>query len=607
MNCTTLPSLTSVVEIVEAAGRLLAAEATRAGGPRQHNGHAFIDDEIAAYLRDVLPRLLPARWVCEETDTDQGHMPGFCWLVDPHDGTQAFLEGQRGTAVSVALLREGIPVLGVVHAPLPPDRHTDTIAWAEGAEGVLRNGVLLPAGLAGHLDAGAIVFVSHAAAGKPIPNGRAVAPGRFIALPSIAYRLARVACGDGVGAVSLNAPCGWDYAGGHALLRGTGGVLLDQTGREVTYTAGGSSHVEHCFGGSPMAARMLATRDWRVILRSPAAPLARMPTWPKLAESTALGRAKGCLFGLIAGDSLGGRVEFSAPHRIARSHPEGVRDLADGGVWDILAGQPTDDGELALSLARTLAGCNAWDAEAVAAAYGAWVTSDPFDMGHTTGLALRAAAAAQNDKAAAARRSASRESQANGALMRVAPIGLWARDVAEAAEAASEDARLTHPHPTCVAASAALASAIHVAVAGGGREDMQAAAEQAAAIQPAVLGVLREARDGQGVEDAMERSGWVLLALRNAFFRLWHALDLEGALVATVGMGGDTDTNAAIAGALLGAAYGIEAVPSRWRLAIQSCRPAAELGARRPRPLAYWPVDLPDLAEGLLARTGRPS
>ena len=64
---------------------------------------------------------------------------GYCWVVDPHDGTRAFLEGRRGSAISVALLREATPVLGVVYAPTSPDRGPDLIAWAEGG-GITRNG-----------------------------------------------------------------------------------------------------------------------------------------------------------------------------------------------------------------------------------------------------------------------------------------------------------------------------------------------------------------------------------------------------------------------------------------------------------------------------------
>jgi len=69
--------------------------------------------------------------------------------------------------------------------------------------------------------------------------------------------------------------------------------------------------------------------------------------------------------------------------------------------------------------------------------------------------------------------------------------------------------------------------------------------------------------------------------------------------VATVRRGGDTDTNAAIAGALLGAVHGRAAVPAEWRSMILSCRPLAPR-ARRPRPRAFWPTDAMEIAERLL-------
>ena len=53
--------------------------------------------------------------------------------MDPHDGTSDFLAGRRGSAVSVALVRSGLPILGVVYAPLAPDDRGDLIAWAQGS------------------------------------------------------------------------------------------------------------------------------------------------------------------------------------------------------------------------------------------------------------------------------------------------------------------------------------------------------------------------------------------------------------------------------------------------------------------------------------------
>ena len=98
--------------------------------------------------------------------------------------------------------------------------------------------------------------------------------------------------------------------------------------------------------------------------------------------------------------------------------------------------------------------------------------------------------------------------------------------------------------------------------------------------------------------------GWVLIAFRNAFCHLARGDTIEETLVTTVGRGGDTDTNAAIAGALTGAADGLVSFPRRWVLPVMACRPARELGAAQPRPMIYWPDDLADLAEALV--TTRP-
>jgi ADP-ribosylglycohydrolase len=95
--------------------------------------------------------------------------------------------------------------------------------------------------------------------------------------------------------------------------------------------------------------------------------------------------------------------------------------------------------------------------------------------------------------------------------------------------------------------------------------------------------------------------GWVRIAFQNAFFQLLHAPSLEEGVVDTVMQGGDTDTNAAIGGALLGAVHGAAAVPAQWCDRILTCRPQHGLaGVRRPRPMDFWPVDALVLAERLV-------
>ncbi|MBW2072884.1 MAG: ADP-ribosylglycohydrolase family protein, partial [Deltaproteobacteria bacterium] len=101
--------------------------------------------------------------------------------------------------------------------------------------------------------------------------------------------------------------------------------------------------------------------------------------------------------------------------------------------------------------------------------------------------------------------------------------------------------------------------------------------------------------------DYIHRKGWVLIAWWNALWQLLHASNLEEAVVDSVMRGGDTDTNAAICGALLGAVCGRDAIPSQWIESLLRCRPrAGEAHVRHPRPECFWPVDACELAEQLV-------
>src|SRR5207247_2131460 len=84
------------------------------------------------------------------------------------------------------------------------------------------------------------------------------------------------------------------------------------------------------------------------------------------------------------GDSLGSRVEGKAGAEIALLYPDGVRELADGGPYHLLAGQPTDDSEMALILARSILRERKYDRDRVLDAYRDWLTTRPVDVGRTT-------------------------------------------------------------------------------------------------------------------------------------------------------------------------------------------------------------------------------
>src|ERR1017187_8734545 len=105
-------------------------------------------------------------------------------------------------------------------------------------------------------------------------------------------------------------------------------------------------------------------------------------------DAKTLLRAEGCLLGQLAGDSLGSLVEFQSLKQIRKKYPDGVRELADGGTWGTIAGQPTDDSEMALMLARMLIKQRRYDAQEARKAYVFWLNSSPFDCGNTVSTGL---------------------------------------------------------------------------------------------------------------------------------------------------------------------------------------------------------------------------
>jgi ADP-ribosylglycohydrolase/fructose-1,6-bisphosphatase/inositol monophosphatase family enzyme len=616
--------LAVAVDAARAAGDRLRRDFHAPGGARGGGNKAPADTEAEIDIRRRLETAWPdAGYVGEETGRRPGGQGGHghVWLVDPNDGTRAYLEGHRGSAVSIALLRNGIPVLGVVFAFSAPDDTGDLFAWAEQCGPLQRNGRAIgrppwpPA-----LDSRSVVLHSHTADRRPEGNAGLTLPARYRAVPSIAYRLALVAAGEACAAVSLNGPGAWDYAAGHALLRAAGGAFVDQDGHPVTYTPDGQSQVQFCFGGAPAIVRELRHREWTRVLDQPrTTPAYYDLVWPARGQHVEsagrLMRGQGCLLGHLAGDALGSQVEFEAAAAIRTRHPDGVRHLADGGCWDTIAGQPTDDGELTLMLARAIDRAGAYDAEAAATAYAHWFRSQPFDCGMTTRQALGAIKGPDLDAghaAARAREHANRESQANGALMRIGPLALLRHGASpeDLAEEARMDAQLTHPHQVCQDANAVYAVAIAYAIdSGASPQEVYGFTARWAAqhgIAAAVIAALERAT-AAAPADVQSHQGWVLVAFQHAFHQLLRAPSLEEGLVRTVMAGGDTDTNAAVAGALLGAVYGRDAVPLPWRQLVLSCRPIEGLpGVRRPRARCFWPVDVLTLAERLLDLGSQP-
>lgn len=291
-------------------------------------------------------------------------------------------------------------------------------------------------------------------------------------------------------------------------------------------------------------------------------------------------------------------------------------------------GQITDDTELTISLARGLLGhppSAGFPAEAVARQYSYWHAAGAFGGGMTCQTAFSTPLEPDRFKwpkegQEAGQREApplwlrmqtraarfSSQSQANGALMRVAPLAVWGHRLspAELADHAAADARLSHPNQACCDASAAYSIAVAHLIAHPG--------DAAGALQAACAWV--EDHAGEEVQQWVLRdsaqplgsiachgptAGWARWGLTLAFHHLRRGTPLEDSLRLTLCRGGDTDTNAAIVGGMAGALHGAAAIPAYMLTPVLEYCGSEEQGGGVPRPPDLRAEVLPELARQL--------
>ena len=189
------------------------------------------------------------------------------WLVDPNDGTSAFLKGERGASIAIALIYQSRPVLGVVHAYAAPNGLGDLFAWAKGVSPLMRNGQEVHPQWATSWSKSTI-FVSNSAdriseAYKKALSSSGSDQVQYRIAPGIAYRLALCAVGEAELAISLASPRDFDFAAGHALLIGAGGSLVDERGSEVSYVHHRPFRLGFAFGGQTQLAKQAVELEWQ--------------------------------------------------------------------------------------------------------------------------------------------------------------------------------------------------------------------------------------------------------------------------------------------------------------------------------------------------------
>ncbi len=240
-------------------------------------------------------------------------------------------------------------------------------------------------------------------------------------------------------------------------------------------------------------------------------------------------RARGALLGLVAGNQLGVPTEhLGTAEAIRKAFPNGVLDLAPppkNSPYD-------DDAAMALLLGESLLASQGFDANDVARRWVKWMKVDGRGIGITTKRALTMIDRGKEPFEAGQLTNQENpgRSAGNGSVMRCIPVGLRGDR-----------------------APRVLRDAIHR--------------------------VPRESEGDLPIARAGE-AGYVVHCIEIAFWFVTHDRSLEETLIYLAQAGGDTDTNAAVAGALLGARYGEVALPPRWVDQITGSEGIAQLAER---------------------------
>jgi ADP-ribosylglycohydrolase len=280
-----------------------------------------------------------------------------------------------------------------------------------------------------------------------------------------------------------------------------------------------------------------------------------------------LDRAAGVLVGAAAGDALGAGYEFRSP-------PEGEPAMIGGGLGHWEPGEWTDDTQMALCIAKVTAGGTV-EPDAIGDNFLAWFKSGPADVGVQTSLVL--SRAKSGGELAALAHSYHLDhpdrSAGNGSLMRTGPVALahLGDDQAIAASARAVSG-LTHADPlagdACVLWCIAIDRAIREGRLDGIRDGLLLLPSGKQSFWEAKI---REAETANPA--TFVPNGFVVTALQAAHAAVTQTpvpspqpcRHLQHALGTAVRIGNDTDTVAAIAGALLGGRWGASAVPLAWK------------------------------------------
>ena len=283
-----------------------------------------------------------------------------------------------------------------------------------------------------------------------------------------------------------------------------------------------------------------------------------------------LDRLKGTIYGQAVGDALGLGTEGMTDEDMASKYPNGIRHYSDifqdrhRKRWKI--GDWTDDTDMMLGIANAVIKDKGFNYTSIARNFKEWADGEPMGIGETTYKVLSFGDYVDKpfDASKMLWEMSHQQSAANGGVMRTSIVGLFPKAVEECA---ATICRLTHYDPRCVGSCVIVSLLIHSLVYG----EEKLSYHQIVDIGERYDSRIREYIDLSLNTDirALELQDWdsvgyTLKTLAAGLWAYWNAKSFEDGLLSVVRAGGDADTNAAVACAILGAKYGFSSIPDEY-------------------------------------------
>ncbi|ORE92460.1 inositol monophosphatase [Stappia sp. 22II-S9-Z10] len=241
--------LALLTRAVRAAGEVALSFRGTPKSWQKADGSPVSEGDLAANQR-LQEILAPARpdygWISEESERT-GHDLPVSFIVDPIDGTRAYMRGEDEWSIVAAVLHAGRPVAAAIFRPV-----TGTLFAAALGQGATRDGAAVR------------VTGRSGLAGARIAMPAALYKGAFIAAgierapptPSLALRLAKIGEGRIDGVITKPGPHHWDLAAADLFVQEAGGTLTTLSGETLNYAAETTSHGS-VFAGTPELAEPL--------------------------------------------------------------------------------------------------------------------------------------------------------------------------------------------------------------------------------------------------------------------------------------------------------------------------------------------------------------